>query len=122
MLAASEDCTAKLWIASGHVLQTFTGHTRYVISAVSSKHGPWGEHGASVATASADGTAKLWNAVTGECTMTLNGHDNWVTSTSFSVDIMLTVTDNGNVRIWNLFTGDCIRTIDDGIFMSAMLA
>ena len=121
MLTASDDCTAKLWIASGHLLQTFTGHTDYVISAVSSKHGPWGEHGASVVTASEDGTAKLWNAVTGECTMTLRGHDEGVTSAVFSLDIVLTVSDRDTAKIWNLFTGDCIRTID-GIFMSAMLA
>ena len=125
VLTASEDCTAKLWTVSGHLLQTFTGHTHYVISAVSSKHGPWGEHGASVVTASEDGTAKLWNAVTGECTMTLRGHDDWVTSAVFSLDIVLTVSEHETVKIWNLFAGDCIRTFDranDGIFMSAMLA
>ena len=122
VLTASEDCTAKLWTASGHLLQTFTGHTHYVISAVSSKHGPWGEHGASVVTASADGTAKLWNAVTGECTMTLRGHDDWVISAVFSLDIVLTVSEHDTVKIWNLFTGDCIRTFDranDGRFLSA---
>jgi WD40 repeat protein len=93
VLTASDDCTAKLWTASGHLLQTFTGHTHNVFSAVSSKHGPWGEHGASVVTASADGTAKLWNAVTGECTMTLRGHDDWVISAVFSLDVVLTVSE-----------------------------
>ena len=121
VLTASQDFTAKLWTASGHLLQTFTGHTHYVISAAFSKHGPWGEHGASVVTASADGTAKLWNADTGECTMTLRGHDDCVISAVFSLDIVLTVSHDF-AKIWNLFTGDCIRTFHrakDGRYLCA---
>ena len=73
-------------------------------------------------TASADGTATLWNAVTGECTMTLRGHDDVVISAVFSLDVVLTVSHRDVVKIWNLFTGDCIRTFDranDGRFLSA---
>ena len=82
----------------------------------------YSKDGASVVTASADGTAKLWNAVAGECTMTLRGHDNFVISAVFSLDIVLTVADDGSAKVWNLFTGDCIRTFDranDGRFLSA---
>ena len=74
-------------------------------------------------TASADGTAKLWNAVTGECTMTLRGHDDWVISAVFSLDIVLTAADDGTAKIWNLFTGDCIQTLGAPYFFeSAVLA
>ena len=80
------------------------------------------QDGASVVTASADGTAKLWNAVTGECTQTLRGHTTAVLSAVFSLEIVLTAADDGTAKIWNLSTGDCIHTFGEGRFMSAVLA
>ena len=65
MLTASADGTAKLWNASGYLLQTFIGHTDLVVSAVFSRDGGL------VLTASDDKTAKVWNADTGDCIKTL---------------------------------------------------
>ena len=94
----------------GLCLQTLSGHTDWVFSAVYSKHGPWGEHGASVVTASADGTAKLWNAVTGECTMTLRGHTDILLSAVFSHGgDVLTASEDCTAKLWTA-SGHLLQT------------
>jgi WD40 repeat protein len=44
----------------------------------------WSPTGSTIASASNDGTIKLWNTTTGECDSTLNGHSRYVTSVSYS--------------------------------------
>ncbi|OJJ78476.1 WD40 repeat domain-containing protein, partial [Aspergillus glaucus CBS 516.65] len=42
--------------------------------------------GAYIASGSGDDTTKIWNASTGACLQTLEGHTNWVYSVVFSLD------------------------------------
>jgi hypothetical protein len=60
-------------------LATLTGHRSNVLSATFSPDG------ARIVTASADWTAKVWDAATGQLLTTLEGHD-WVRSAAFSPD------------------------------------
>ena len=65
---SSDDHTAKIWITStGECLQTLSGHTGFVDSAVFSTEGSL------VLTTSDDGTARIWDTLTGECSQILSG-------------------------------------------------
>jgi WD40 repeat protein len=59
--------------------------------------------GQRLATAAYDGTAKLWDAATGQETLTLKGHTAWPTSVVFSADgqRLATADLDGTVRIWD---------------------
>lgn len=65
-----------------------------------------------IVTGSADGTAKIWNAETGETIRTLAGHAGAVSSTAFSPDggRIVTASSDGTAKLWNTETGDEIRT------------
>ena len=54
-----------------------------------------------VLTASEDGTAKIWDASTGECKLTLAGHNGWVLSAVFSPDgtSVVTSSNDGTAKI-----------------------
>ena len=121
MLTASYDGTAKIWNAGvGLCLQTLSGHTGFVTSAVYSLD--WG----SVLTASDDKTAKIWNdgskMTGGECIQTLSGTANYAV---FSQDgwAVLTPSDY-TARIWIASTGECAQKLSGhtGLLTSAVFA
>lgn len=84
------------------------GHSERLNAAAFS---PEGYH---VATASADGTAKVWNARTGACLQTLAGHKGEVLSVAFSPDgcALVTTSDDTTAKMWCLtdFAG-CLGTL-----------
>ena len=60
-----------------------------------------------------DGVIKVWNAATGACVATLEGHTKYVVS--------LAVLDGGRVasgsydetiKVWNVATGACVATLE----------
>jgi len=63
-----------------------------------------------VATASSDGTARIWDAASGEALTPALEHQNWVTNVSFSPDGMLlaTASADNTARIWDVVTGEPI--------------
>ena len=65
-----------------------------------------------VLTACGDKTAKLWNGTTGECTQTLIGHEQCLTSAVFSADgsSVLTASRDKTAKRWNSITGECSQT------------
>lgn len=67
----------------------------------------YGPDGDVIATAGADGTAKLWDAHTGEELLTLRGHSSDVLSVTVSADgkQVATAGRDGTVRIWDAETG-----------------
>ncbi|MEM1252549.1 MAG: AAA-like domain-containing protein [Cyanobacteria bacterium P01_H01_bin.21] len=78
------------------------GHTASVTEASFS---PTGDR---IVTASDDGTARVWDAVTSEQLVELKGHTASVTEASFSPtgDRIVTASDDGTARVWDAVTGE----------------
>jgi WD40 repeat protein len=62
--------------------------------------------GKTVLTGSLDGTARLWEAATGNPVSSPMKHGSWVTSVAFSPDgkTVLTGSDDGTARLWEAAT------------------
>ncbi len=60
-----------------------------------------------------DQTVKLWDAVTGQESRTLQGHARWVNSVVFSPDgrRLASASDDQTVKLWDAATGQEIRTL-----------
>jgi WD40 repeat protein len=86
-------------------LQTLEGHSRSVSAAAFSRDGQL------LASASDDGTVRLWNPATGEPVQTLEGHSDWVSAVAFSRDGQLLASASGDVtvRLWNPATGEPVQ-------------
>jgi hypothetical protein len=59
-----------------------------------------------VASASGDGTLKLWEAAAGECRATLRGHDAYLVSCTFSPDgaTLASCSGDGSAKLWSVAT------------------
>ena len=68
--------------------------------------------GSLAATASGDGTAKIWRLETGELVSTLYGHEGRVTDVQFAHDNqrVFTTSADGTVKIWASANGDILGT------------
>jgi DNA-binding SARP family transcriptional activator len=74
----------------------------------------WSSDGTQILTASADGTAKVWDADTGEELLTLSGHQRWVVSAAWSPsgDRIVTASFDGTAKVWDAVTGEELLTFD----------
>jgi len=68
-----------------------------------------------LATASTDGTAKIWRVSSGECVRTPSGHSNFKKPVVFSPDgqAAATVSGDGTAKIWTPSFGKCLCTLMD---------
>ena len=73
----------------------------------------WSPNGHRLATASGDGTARIWDAVSGKQLRVLSGHKEPVNSVAWSPDgaTLATAGDDGTVRVWNVVSGDQLRQL-----------
>jgi WD40 repeat protein len=69
--------------------------------------------GAKIATASGDGTARVWDAGDGGFLVALEGHTERVSSVSWTADgaELFTASEDGTVRRWNAATGEALGTV-----------
>ena len=90
----------------GKELRSFKGHTNVVMSAAFSPDGT------RLATASWDGTVKIWDVADGKEVRTLTGHVKPVTSVAFSPDgtRLASAGTDRTVRLWDAGTGQEIKT------------
>lgn len=97
MLTASFDNTARLWNMNGTQLHVFDHEARVISAAFSPR-------GNRILTASWDRTAKLWD-LEGNLLVTLGGHENTLSSASFSPDAdgkyILTASWDRTARLWD---------------------
>jgi WD40 repeat protein/serine/threonine protein kinase len=86
-------------------LLTLRGHSDAV-------HGvAYSPDGTRLASASADGTVKVWDAITGQELLTLRGHTGAVGAVAYSPDgKQLASASDKTVRLWDAATGQVIRT------------
>jgi WD40 repeat protein len=82
-------------------LLTLTGHNGQVLDVVFSSDG------ALLATAGKDGTARVWDAATGQALHVLTGHTSTIFHLAFSPDDTLIATAgfDGQARVWDVQTG-----------------
>jgi len=66
-----------------------------------------------IASGSANGTLKVWDAQTGQQTLTLQGHPGWVSSVAFSPDgkRLASASSDKTVKVWGAQTGQQTLTL-----------
>ncbi|KAF2683539.1 WD40 repeat-like protein [Lentithecium fluviatile CBS 122367] len=64
--------------------------------------------------ASDDRTVKLWDARSGECLSTLEGHSSSVNSVAFSHDStqLVSASGDGTVKVWDACSGECLSMFE----------
>ena len=74
----------------------------------------WSPDARHILTGSGDGTARIWDATTGDNTLTLKrARKEWITAVAWSPDArhILTASRDGTARIWDATTGDNTLTL-----------
>lgn len=104
---ASFDHTVKLYAPNSEILGTLHGHEDRVYDVAFEPSGDF------LASASADGTIKLWSIKNGTCIYTLKGHKGSVNAVAFSPDgrILASAGSDNNIRLWNPENGTLINKI-----------
>ncbi|MGH3901605.1 MAG: helix-turn-helix domain-containing protein [Pseudonocardiaceae bacterium] len=102
--------TARLWDMTTEPrrqIATLNGHTDRIFSA------EFSPDDRILATASADGTARLWNVASRQSLATLAGHVGRVNNATFSPDgsILATVSNDTTAKLWNVATHQPIATL-----------
>ena len=69
--------------------------------------------GSRIVTASADNTARVWDAATGKAIAVLSGHEGRVNSAAFSPDgsRIVTASADNTARVWDAATGKAIAVL-----------
>ena len=87
-------------------LQELVGHTSIIFSAV------YSPNGRQLASASADGTVRIWDLATGKCVQILT-HTHWAIRAFFSPDggQLFVSGMSSTIYVWDIVTGELIRTL-----------
>ncbi|WP_236145542.1 WD40 repeat domain-containing protein [Verrucosispora sp. SN26_14.1] len=97
-------------LAFSHTEAVLTGHTDAVRGVA------WSPDGTHLATASRDGTARVWHTDTGTVVRVLRGHTGMVEAVDWSPDAgrLATASRDGTIRIWEATTGDTVTVLPGG--------
>jgi WD40 repeat protein len=96
-------------LAYSHLTMMLTGHTDAV------RNLAWSPDGRRIATASHDGTARIWDAASGATVMVLSGHADRVQAVAWSPDAvrLATASRDQTVRIWDAPTGKTVAELTE---------
>jgi eukaryotic-like serine/threonine-protein kinase len=74
----------------------------------------WSPDGKRLATGSRDGTAKVWDAASGQELLTLKGHSNFVISIAWSPDgkRLATGSWDNTAKVWDAVSGRELLTLE----------
>jgi small GTP-binding protein len=111
-LATPVGSSVWLWNFSGSYSKghrTLEGHSDLVLRVA------WTSDGKTLASASSDGTVRLWETATGKVAIILEGHTDSVNSISFSFDDSLLASKSldGTVRLWRCDTGENVAVLEE---------
>ncbi len=125
LASCSDDATAKIWQATRDApLHSLTDHVKEVYTLKWSPTGPASANPNAplmLATASFDGTAKIWDAASGACLHTLQhysdpdrgkagDHSVYSVAWSPSAKLLASGSIDGAVRIWSVADGALLKT------------
>lgn len=114
----SPDGTRLLLICGNLAKQVdFTGKTTFAIMQGHSamiKTAAYSKDGKTIATASYDLTAKLWNAENGSLIRSLNGHKSLLTNVAFSPDgrFVATCSADRTIKLWDTTSGKALASLE----------
>jgi WD40 repeat protein len=115
LATSSGDGTVKLWdMSNGEIISPTETITDSVFveraDASSIRDIEYSSDGQYLATAHSDGTAKVWDATSGQEQVTLSGHTDPVRSVAFSPDdaYLATASRDGTTRIWDLQSDETV--------------
>ena len=85
-----------------HPISIYTGHQDFVTSL------DWSPDGTRLASASRDGTVRIWDVRAGKTTLIYRGHRNEVLTVAWSPNgkMLASAGRDGTVQVWNAQTGD----------------
>lgn len=95
-----------MWdISSGQCVHTLRGHNDEILDVC------YNSTGSRLATASADGTSRVFNTMTGACQSILIGHEGEISKVTFNPQggRLLTASSDKTARLWDVETGDCLQ-------------
>ena len=72
----------------------------------------WSPDGRRLASGSSDQTVKVWDAASGQCLLTLPGHQGWVQACAWSPDgrRLASGSDDNTMKVWDAASGQCLWT------------
>ncbi len=112
LCSGSADHTAALWNSdTGTHLQTLSGHRAWVLGTSFSCSG------AALATASWDGSIRIWDASTGQDIGSYTEHGGGVWSVAFhphSAGLLCSASEDRSVKVWDLREGKVVQSLTSG--------
>jgi hypothetical protein len=106
----SSDALGSDGVSSGFIdrtLLTLTGHISPILSVA------WSPDGSKIATASEEGTARIWSSSNGSTLLNLTGHSSYIFSVAWSPDgnKIATGSLDGATRVWSSSSGSTLLTL-----------